>query len=305
MDSATNDVLARFVADSDFHRHGGVVTDLDGTAVIEREGRIYVPQPVEFGLKRLKDVGRPIILNTLRFPLSVLRTFGEEWLKLTGTRIPTITLNGSLLGYVEAVDGALSFFEIDAFPLAASEIDEMLKGVDGLLSAGVLDLLVFHYPRDWREGELVWTPDASRVEHVAHKYRSAAQVHADGFQALRARLHEREVCMVFLLIELPHDKLMAYQHTKRSNFFTRKGVDKAHGARAMARKLSIRLADSVGAGDAELDNFLNDVGLALHVGSNDLSFKGQRETLKLADPMALGEALFRLADLKAETAPIV
>jgi len=34
--------LREFLAQSDFMRHGGVKTDLDGTAVHEENGRVYV-----------------------------------------------------------------------------------------------------------------------------------------------------------------------------------------------------------------------------------------------------------------------
>src|SRR5829696_1354163 len=52
--------------------------------------------------------------------------------------------------------------------------------------------------------------------------------------------------MIFLLIEAPEDRLMAYQHIKRSSFVTRPG-DKLFGARAVAERLGIDLRSSVGA----------------------------------------------------------
>ena len=42
------------------------------------------------------------------------------------------------------------FEEIEAFPLAVEEIDEVLEGVKGILDDGIKDILVFYYPRDWR-----------------------------------------------------------------------------------------------------------------------------------------------------------
>lgn len=287
--------LAEFVRTSRFVERGAVVTDLDGTAVVERAGRIAIAEPVELGLKRLTELGRPVVVNTMRFPLSVMRTFGESWLRLTGAKIPTVSLNGSQVGYVAARGSELVFEEIEAYPLAHAEIDELLAGVRGLLDGGVDDLLVFHYPRDWRQGEHIWTPCPGREAHVADKYPSASAVHADAFPALCDRLHAQPQCMVFLLVDVPEDRLMAYQHTKRSNFFTHAGVDKAHGAREIARTLGVDLAESVGAGDAELDTFLDDVGLALIVGPQALTF-GRGRRLKLRDPLVLGETLFRLAD---------
>ena len=57
----------------------------------------------------------------------------------------------------------LLFEEITAFPLTNVEIDEVLAGVKGLLDGGINDILVFYYPRDWRMGEIIWTPVAEKV----------------------------------------------------------------------------------------------------------------------------------------------
>src|SRR5437879_6441717 len=59
----------------------------------------------------------------------------------------------------------------------------------------------------------------------------------------------------------------AYQHSKRSNVFTHKGIDKLSGSQALAGHLGIDLRDSIGAGDTEMDRFLSGVGLAVIVGS--------------------------------------
>src|SRR5215212_9701252 len=115
--------VRRFLADSEFSFRGGVITDLDGTAVHEHRGKIYIPEPVEFGLKKLHSAGRPFILNSLRFPLSVIRTFGKEWYAISNAPIPTVCLNGSLIGRVNrSTEGELAFEEIEAFPLTATEI---------------------------------------------------------------------------------------------------------------------------------------------------------------------------------------
>ena len=152
------------------------MTDLDGTAVHEFEGRIVIPDPVSHGLKHLRDLGRPVILNSLRFPLNVIRTFGREWYSITNAPLPLVSLNGGLTGYlVETAAGEIAFEEIDAFPLLASEIDEVLVGIEGLVAGGIDDLLLFFYPRDWTQGELIWTPVADRVPEVEGKYRSASE----------------------------------------------------------------------------------------------------------------------------------
>src|SRR5688572_5880362 len=110
--------LRQFLQDSAFMAQGGIVTDLDGTVVHEEQGKIRIPVPVEAALKELYDLGRPLMLNTLRFPLSVIRTFGREWYSLAGSRIPLVTLNGSQIGFITMEDGAgLVFEEIAASPL--------------------------------------------------------------------------------------------------------------------------------------------------------------------------------------------
>ncbi len=293
-----DDQLRAFLAGSPFRVRGGIMTDLDGTAVHEDRGRIIIPAPVELGFKTLHELGRPFMLNTLRFPLSVLRTFGREWYAISNAPIPTVTLNGSLLGYVtQAADGELAFEEISAVPLAAADIDEVLEGVRGLLRGGLTDLLLFYYPRDWRMGELIWTPVAEHVLAVKEKYLSASAVTAVTLDTLRAQLLAEDICMLFLLVDVPEDQRMAYQHTRRSNFVTRAGVDKLAGAEAMAAHLDLELAASIGAGDTELDSFLSGVGVAVHVGSAALPFRGVRHTLRLPDSFAFGALLFRVAEL--------
>ncbi len=292
--------LQQFIDQSAFAHSGLVITDLDGTAVHEFQGKIRIPREVELGLMRHYERGRPLILNSLRFPLSVIRTFGQDWYKLSNAPIPTVTLNGSLLGLVKKTDeDELVFEETAAFPLTEKEILEALKGVKGILDGGIKSILVFYYPRDWRVGEVIWTPVPENTTAVKEKYKSASAVTAVEFPKLQEQMLAEEVCMIFLLIEAPEDQLMAYQHTKRSNFITHKGVDKLFGARTKADRLQGDLRDSLGAGDTDLDNFLAGVGLALLVGNNELSFRGLVETIKLNDSSELGSLLFRAAELAA------
>jgi hydroxymethylpyrimidine pyrophosphatase-like HAD family hydrolase len=292
--------LQHFMRNSAFATAGVVVTDLDGTAVHEYQGRITIPKEVELGLIHHYERGRPLILNSLRFPLSVIRTFGQDWYKLSNAPIPTVTLNGSLMGYVKKSEEAeLAFEEAAAFPLTKDEIIEALEGVQGLLAGGIKNVLVFYYPRDWRIGEVIWTPVPENIVPIKEKYRSASAVTAVEFQKLQDQMLAEDVCMIFLLIDAPEDQLMAYQHVKRSNFITHKGVDKLFGARAMANLLHCDLRDSIGAGDTELDTFLSGVGLAVMVGNNQLSFHGLVETIKLDNSLELGVLLFRAAELAA------
>ena len=292
--------LRQFVDHSSFTTSGVVITDLDGTAVHEYQGKIIIPKEVELGLMRHYERGRPLILNSLRFPLSVIRTFGQDWYKLSNAPIPTVTLNGSLSGFIRKTnEGELIFEEAAAFPLTADEIKEALRGVQSILDGGIKNILVFYYPRDWRIGEVIWTPVPEKILAVKEKYASASAVTAVEFPKLQEQMLTEDICMIFLLIDAPEDQLMAYQHTKRSNFITHKGVDKLFGARAMADFLDSNLHESLGAGDTELDSFLAGVGLALTVGHIELPFRGLVDTIKLKDSLELGAVLFRAAELAA------
>ena len=171
--------VRKFVEQSNFATSGSVVTDLDGTAVHEFQGKIIIPKEVELGLMQHYESGRPLILNSLRFPLSVIRTFGQDWYKLSNAPIPTVTLNGSLMGFIKkASESELVFEEAVAFPLTADEIRVALKGVKGLLDGGIKNILVFYYPRDWRIGEVIWTPVPENIIYVKEKYLSASAVTA-------------------------------------------------------------------------------------------------------------------------------
>lgn len=290
--------LQRFVSQSSFEKNGGVITDLDGTAVHEYRGQIVIPKEVELGLLNHYQQGRPVVLNSLRFPLSVLRTFAKEWYRLSNAPIPTVTLNGSLIGFIKkTAEDDLVFEEAAAFPLTNEEINETLQGVEGLIQGGIKNLLVFYYPRDWRMGEIIWTPIPENVIPVKEKYLSASAVTAVELSKLQTQMLTEQICMIFLLIDAPQDQLMAYQHTKQSNFITHKGVDKLFGAQRMAEVLNLDLESSLGAGDTELDTFLKGVGLAVHVGNNALEFRGLLDTIALANSQELGDLLFRASEL--------
>jgi hydroxymethylpyrimidine pyrophosphatase-like HAD family hydrolase len=291
--------LQAFFNKSQFEEKGAVITDLDGTVIHEYEGRFSIPQSVELGLNKIYDLGRPVILNTLRFPLSVIRTFGKDWYKISNAAIPTVLMNGSQLGYIiQTGDGIYEFDEIAAFPLEKQEINHVITVLKGLLGHGADEILVFYYPRNWRSGELIWTPLEEKVDQVKRKYRSASSVHSCGIEKFSSLLLEEDICMIFLLLDVPHDKLMAYQHTKKNNFFTHKGVDKRSGAEQMAIHLGFDLAHSVGAGDSPMDNFLNDVGLAIHVNNPYLEFESLFPAVRLKNSSELGELLFELADMQ-------
>lgn len=267
------DTLRSFIKHSSFSTHGAIITDLDGTAVHEDKTRIYIPREVELGLKEIYDLGCPLILNSIRFPLSILRTFGRDWYSISNAPIPTVSLNGSQLGFVLKNEAdELTFEEIESFPLIPSEIDEVLTGVKDLLLGGVKNILVFYYPRDWKMGEIIWTPVPDNVHQVKEKYTSASSVTAVEFVKLREQLLAEDICMIFLLINVAEDQLMAYQHSKRSNFFTHKGVNKLTGTEAITMKLGVELTQSIAAGDTEMDIFLKGAGLSVLVGNHYLPY---------------------------------
>ena len=291
--------LQYFFNHSKFEECGGLITDLDGTAIHELEGHYNIPQSVQLGLERIYDLGRPIVLNTLRFPYSVIRTFAIEWYKISNAPIPTVLMNGSQLGYImQDNEGNFLYNEIDAFPLEAEEIAKVLHIITGFISNNDLDLLVFYYPRNWQQGEIIWTPVPDKIEAVQNKYLSASKVYSSSLENLQLHLLNQEICMIFLLIDIPQDRLMAYQHTKRSNFFTHKGVDKDFGAHQIARHLQFELNHSIGAGDSEMDSFLRSVGLAIHVGNPLLSHEGIMPPIKVKNSTEFGDILFELAAMQ-------
>ena len=185
--------LKQFLQQSAYMTRGAIVTDLDGTVLQDEEGKARIPVPVEAALNEHYGLGRPVILNTLRFPLNVIQTLGHQWHRLAREQpIPLVSMNGSQIGFVKRSDHKeLIFEELAAFPLAPSEIEEILAGVDGLLSGGIRDLLVFFYPRDWRMGEVIWTPVAENVPVIRERYTSAS-VTAVELEKLRHRLLDDE-----------------------------------------------------------------------------------------------------------------
>jgi hypothetical protein len=256
-----------------------------------------IPKSVSHALTELNRLGRPIILNTLRFPLNVIKTFGREWYAITNAPLPLISLNGSVVGYLRESSGdTIEFEELCATPVPASSWEAVLGDLDRLLASGIDDVVLFHYPRDWRAGERLWTPDATRREVLLARYSSVAEVTSGPLEQLALELSDCEPCMLMLLINSSHNQLMAYQHARPNEFVTAPGIDKAAGAHLAGRLLEFDLEASVGAGDTPMDTFLSSVGLAVRVGARGLPFTGRHATLDVPDSLALGELLFRLAD---------
>lgn len=295
--------LLAFYRDSHFAERGAVVTDLDGTAVHERDGRVTIVESVAQGLRALVALGRPVVIDTLRFPLNVIHTFGEEWGAITADPVPLVSLNGAVFGFLTPTKaGETTFDEVVAFPLSKAQIEETVHRIDTLLADGVDHIVLFQYARDWRAGETVWTPHPGRVAALRARYGSASDVRSTSVAALRDMLLAEGACMLSLVVDLPADRRMAYQHADPSGFITAPGVDKLTGAREAAARLGFDLDQSVGAGDTPMDRFLEGVGLAIHVGPMPLDFQGRAGTLRLADPFELGAALFELAGLDSTPA---
>ena len=169
LNETINTQLQSFFNQSDFTGKGGVITDLDGTAIHEYQGRYLIPQSVELGLKKIYDLGRPVIINTLRFPLSVIHTFGKEWYTISNAPIPVILLNGSQLGLISKSDDRFAFEQLASFPLQTDEILTTINGVMQLLDAGIKELVLFYYPEDWTKGEIIWTPVPEKIPSLQKK----------------------------------------------------------------------------------------------------------------------------------------
>jgi hydroxymethylpyrimidine pyrophosphatase-like HAD family hydrolase len=278
---------------------GCLALDLDGTALTEHQGRIFISPAMEQGIRAMHELKRPIIINTLRFPLSVIHTIGNAWYELADIPVPTVLLNGSILGHIQKVGQRLEYEEITAYPMTTHEIKLVLDGVNELLAKGIDEILLFYYPRDWRLGESLWTPKPERVDTLKEKFVSACKVISCPVDQLTEELHSQDMCMMSLFIDRPQDTLMAYQHSKRNSFFTRKGVDKAYGLTEMAKHFQVSLDHSIGAGDTEMDSFLSEVGLAVIVGGAPLRFRGKSDTVRVSNPSDLGELLTATAETVA------
>jgi hypothetical protein len=287
--------VSAFLSTSHFASSGGVMTDLDGTAVVEHGGRTVVEREVEFGLKRLRDLGRPVTLNTLRCPRNVIETFGRAWAAITDDPLPLVSLNGAVSGMlVETRRGAVVFDEADALPLTPTEVAGVAATLRALLDAGVSDALLFYCPRNWEGGEWIWSPDRTHAEAALRRYPSTSGAHACSIGDLEARMLDEQTCMTFLLVE-ERDRLPMFHAVRPGAFVTRAGVDKLAGAERLARRIGFDLAHSVGAGDTPMDSFLAGCGLSVQVGPLEVGHSGLQATLRVPDPAGLGAVLRHIA----------
>src|SRR5438445_10396152 len=95
--------LKKFAGENDLSKTF-LALDLDGTALLEDHGKVFISSSVEKAVKAIHDLHIPIVINTLRFPLSVMTTVGHAWYEIADAPILTVLLNGSVLGYIKCVD---------------------------------------------------------------------------------------------------------------------------------------------------------------------------------------------------------
>ena len=283
-------LLRRFVAGTPFATHGALITDLDGTLLHDCGTHYGLPEAVAQGLKAIRAAGLPVVVNTLR-PPAALRHFGQEWQRrVCAAPLPAVLLNGSLLGRMHpGSDGAPRFEALEAFPLEAEDVARALHRADMLRCTAPGRLAVAYYPRDWRQGEIVWTPAPASAAAVAG-LSGESRTWAGTLAELKAALLAQDTCMVRVA-----DGATAHA-IARGECYTRQGIDKLHGARRMAQWLGLRLEDALGAGNGSMDGFLRGVGLAVHVG-RPLEFEGKTGTVVVAGGAEFGALLAGVAGM--------
>ncbi len=202
--------LETFFHQSDFANEGWLITDMDGTVITEEAGAYSIPTHVVIGLKKLYDLGRPIIINTLRFPKSVMRTYNKVWFSNFDYTVPAVLMNGSqLVEFTKQGEDDFTCKEITAFPLTENEIHQQIKRVQEMVNNDTPELLVFYYPRNWEKGAIIWTPAEDRIPAIQEKYRSASVVYHSPVAELQKHLLAEDICMMFILVEIANDKQMA------------------------------------------------------------------------------------------------
>lgn len=286
--------IADFSSNPDFTDKGGLMTDLDGTVIQEKEGRYFIPAEVQEGLAEIYDTSCPIILNTIRFPLSVIKTFAFDWYNIAKTSIPLVSMNGSQIGYIN-IDrkSNFTFQEVDAFPLGEAEIKKFITDIEEILNnSGTV--LAFYYPRDWSKGEIIWSSDKEKVSDTKGKYRSASHVYSSDLQTLKNNLEAEDISMIFLRATITEANA-SFLHTSHKDFYTRQGVDKLFGAKKIITCLGREIENFIGAGDTPMDVFLKEVGQVVKVGSMDLNFDCKSPILQLEHVPDIGEVFTEIA----------
>lgn len=296
-------ILQDFVCQPGFRQHGGLITDLDGTIVQHQDGNYTIPTEVLAGLKELYQVGCPVILNTIRFPISIINTFASVLYPIFQNPIPVISLNGSQWGYISpGINGEFCFSEVGAKSLNATEIKSFIADLRFLDEKKVPNITVFYYPRDWTKGEIIWSAEENRVSEMAQTYKSAARIYSGSRQLLEENLAAEDISMIFLLVKkdlIPGSHL---QHNLK-DFYTAAGVNKLTGAHAFVNQQGFRLDNFIGAGDTPMDVFLKETGAVIKVGDLPLPFDCQAPIFPVKKVAGIGEVFTHIAESCTVTKP--
>lgn len=295
--------IQNFVSQPIFGQDGGLMTDLDGTIVLHQNGNFSIPPEVQAGLNRLYQSNCPVILNTIRFPLSIIKTFAAVLCPLAQKPIPVISLNGSQWGYISSgEDQQYSFIEAGAQPLKPADIKSCIADIRLLVQQEVPDIAVFYYPREWTKGEIIWTAEENKVAELAQSYLSASQVYSSSPAILENNLNAEEISMIFLLVKKDP---MAGTFLQRNfkNFYTTTGVNKLTGAHAFVNQLGRTLKQFMGAGDTPMDVFLQETGAVIKVGNLPLGFECKAPVLPVETVHEIGEVFTQMAEVCTATNP--
>lgn len=289
-------IVRDFVSHPNFKQQGGLMTDLDGTIVQHQDGNYTIPLEVQAGLTELYRVNCPVLLNTLRFPLSIIETFAAVLYPLAQLPIPVISLNGSQWGYIsQGENKEFSFIEAGAKPLTSAEINSFMADIRLLVQNKVPHIAVFYYPRDWTKGEIIWSAEQDRVAEMRQTYKSASQVYSSSLAVLEKNLADEEISMIFLLVK---KDLIQGAHLQRDlkDFYTTAGANKLAGAHAFVNQLGRNLLHFIGAGDTPMDVFLKETGAVIKVGSYPLDFHCQATILPVETVSEIGEVFTWIAE---------
>lgn len=284
--------ISDFSDSLDFMHKGGLMTDLDGTVIQQKDGRYFMPDPVRTGLMDIYNTHCTVIINTMRFPLSVIKTFADDWYNISKASVPLVSLNGSQTGFVHKEKSGFTFEETDAFPLKNKDITTFISDLNNVLKDGGKPI-VFYYPRDWKKGEIIWTPDKGLVKEMKEKYRSASHVYGADIQKLHEDLNAEDISMIFLLPGADPDNSARFTGFK--DFYSHHNVDKLYGAKKMISQLGRKIDHFIGAGDTPMDVFLKEVGLVLKVGTMNLNFDCKSTVLQIDRLDEIGEVFTELS----------
>ncbi|RNI24040.1 HAD hydrolase family protein [Rufibacter latericius] len=289
-------LIQDFTGQPDFRQYGGLMTDLDGTIVQHQDGNYSIPSQVQAGLNDLYRVNCPIILNTLRFPISIIKTFAAVLYPIAQNPVPVISLNGSQWGYISPGEAKeFSFTEAGAQPLKPAEIKGFLADIRILAQNKAPDISAFYYPRDWTKGEIIWSAEEHRVPGLAQKHKSASRVYSSSLAILEKHLAAEEISMIFLSVKKDTAQGTHLQHNFK-DFYTTTGANKLTGAHAFVNQLGRDLKHFIGAGDTPMDVFLKETGVVVQVGDLPLGFDCQATILPVKTVPEIGEVFTHIAE---------